>query len=527
MFEPGNPLDIYDTTLRDGVQREGLNLSLEDKLKIAQRLDRLGVAYIEGGYPGSNPRDAEFFARAIELSWKHATIVAFGSSRYKGNRAEDDPNLRILADAGTSVVTIVCKNNAVQVRDVLGVSLDENLAMIRDSVGFLRDNGKRVFYDAEHFFDGWKHDETYARACLEAAASAGAEALVLCDTNGGTLPTDIERIVRQVRGSFARDITIGIHTHNDCELAVAGAIAAIGAGATHVQGTINGYGERCGNANLCAIIPTLKLKLGVECVSDEQLASLTDTARFVAAVCNLNPDPHAAFVGASAFAHKAGYHADAMRKDPMSYQHIAPDSVGNVSRILISELSGKASVVTRAEALGVDIASPDRARKVVAQVKELERKGFQFEGAEASFELMVRRTHEDYRAPFELVDFLAMVESRDGRDMLSEAIVKLRVDGVVIHTAGEGNGPVNALDQAMRKALIGRYPKVESIRLTDYKVRVIDEGSGTAAQTRVTIDSADDGATWTTVGSSTNIIEASWFALADSLEFGLTRTSKD
>jgi 2-isopropylmalate synthase len=516
-------VDLYDTTLRDGVQREGLSLSLDDKLKVAQRLDRLGVQYIEGGYPGSNARDQEFFARAAAMTWQSATIVAFGSSRYKDNRAEEDPSLRALVDAGTSVVTIVCKNSASQVRDVLGVPLSQNLEMITDSVAFLRNHGKRVFYDAEHFFDGYRADAAYAMDCLRAAATAGAEVLVLCDTNGGTLPHDIAAIVAHVYAELGASHDIGIHTHDDCGLAVAGALAGFASGAVHIQGTVNGYGERCGNANLCSIIPTLKLKLGVDCVADEQLRSLTDASRFVASVCNLNQDPHAPYVGASAFAHKAGYHADAMRKDPMSYQHVAPDAVGNLSRILISELSGKAAIASRVEAMGLELGSPDRARTLALQVKELESRGFQFEGAEASFELMARRTDPDYKAPFDLVDFLALVESRDGRDMLAEAMVKVRVDGEVIHTAGEGNGPVNALDQAMRKALVSRFPHLAGVRLADYKVRVIDEGAGTAAWTRVTIDSTDGSESWTTVGSSSNIIEASWFALADSLEYALVR----
>ncbi|MBU6288627.1 MAG: citramalate synthase [Chloroflexota bacterium] len=523
MSSRARTVDLYDTTLRDGVQREGLSLSLDDKLRVAQRLDRLGVQYIEGGYPGSNARDQEFFTRVAGMSWQSATIVAFGSSRYKDNRADDDPALRALVNAGTSVVTIVCKNSASQVRDVLGVPLSQNLEMIADSVAFLRTHGKRVFYDAEHFFDGFRDDPDYALECLRAAAHSGAETLVLCDTNGGTLPADIGMIVGTVVADFGTRTEIGIHTHDDCGLAVAGALAGFAAGAVHIQGTINGYGERCGNANLCSIIPTLKLKLGVNCVTDQQLQSLTDASRFVASVCNLNHDPHAPYVGASAFAHKAGYHADAMRKNPMSYQHVSPEEVGNVSRILISELSGKAAIASRVEAIGLQLGSPERARTLALQVKELESRGFQFEGAEASFELMARRTDPDYRAPFELVDFLALVESRDGRDMLAEAMVKVRVEGEVIHTAGEGNGPVNALDQAMRKALVSRFPQLTAVRLADYKVRVIDEGAGTAAWTRVTIDSTDGSGSWTTVGSSSNIIEASWFALADSMEYALVR----
>ncbi len=531
-------IELYDTTLRDGVQREGLSFSLDDKLKVARKLDQLGIHYIEGGYPGSNPRDQEFFARAAKMTWQNATVAAFGSSRYKDNRAENDPGLRALVDAGTDLVTIVCKNSALHVTEVLGATLEQNLEIVADSVQFLRRHGKRVVYDAEHFFDGWKQDREYARACLRAAFEAGADCLVLCDTNGGTLTNDVAEIVRAVCAEFGAGVDgashsalstphsalrIGIHTHNDAELAVANTLAAVQNGATHVQGTINGYGERCGNANLCAIIPNLKLKLDIDCVDDSQLRSLTDVARYVSEVANLNPDPHMAYVGASAFAHKAGYHADAMRKTPISYQHVPPEVVGNQARILVSELSGRSAVLSKSQALGLRIESADLARQVVERVKQLESRGFQFEGAEASFELMVRRLDPAYRALFELVDFFVLVETREGRDMLSEAMVKVRVHGQLLHTAGEGNGPVNALDAAMRKALLAAYPAVDEIRLTDYKVRVIDEGSGTAASVRVLIDSSDGQATWTTVGSSTNIIEASWLALADSFEYGLLR----
>ena len=517
-------IDLYDTTLRDGVQREGLSFSLEDKLKVARKLDQLGVRYIEGGYPGSNRRDEEFFARARAIRWENATIVAFGSSRYKGNRAEDDPGLRTLVDAGTDVVTIVCKNSALHATDVLSVSLDENLEIIRDSVRFLREHAKRVFYDAEHFFDGWKQNHAYARRCLQTAVEAGAECLVLCDTNGGTLTNEIDEIVRAVCDEFG--VQIGIHTHNDAELAVANTLAAVQSGATHVQGTINGYGERCGNANLCAIIPNLKLKLGIDCVTDEQLCSLAEASRYVSEVANLHPDAHMAYVGASAFAHKAGYHADAMRKTPLSYQHVLPELVGNQGRILISELSGRGAVASKAETLDLKLKSPEQARQVVERVKQLESRGYQFEGAEASFELIVRRVDPEYEPPFELVDFFVLVETREGRDMLSEAMVKVRIDGQLMHTAGEGNGPVNALDGAMRKALTPFFPRMNGIRLTDYKVRIVDEASGTAATPRVLIDSSDGEATWTTVGASTNIIEASWLALADSYEYGLQRVRR-
>ena len=538
------PVELYDTTLRDGVQREGLSFSLEDKLKVARRLDALGVQYVEGGYPGSNPRDQEFFARARAMTWQGATVVAFGATRYKGNRAADDPNLKALLDAGTAAVTIVCKSSRFQVREVLAVAPEENLAMIGESVAFLHGHGRRVFHDAEHFFDAWKEDRDYALATLRAARAAGAEGLVLCDTNGGTLPWEVAEIVRAVAAEFgpgapgpSGGAAVGIHTHNDAELAVANTLAAVQAGATHIQGTINGYGERCGNANLCAIIPNLKLKLGLDCVSDAQLASLTETAHYVSELANLKPDDHMAYVGASAFAHKAGYHADAMRKNPLSYQHVRPEVVGNEARILISELSGRGAVASKAESLGLRLGTGDEVRAVVDRVKQLESRGYQFEGAEASFELMVRRLDRAYVPPFELIDFMVMVETRGGRDMLAEAMVKIgigggargangtagRVSTRTLHTAGEGNGPVNALDAALRKALVEFYPEVQEIRLTDYKVRVIDEGSGTEATVRVMIDSSDGESSWTTVGSSPNIIEASWLALADSLEYGLQR----
>jgi len=515
-------VQLYDTTLRDGVQREGLSFSLEDKLKVARRLDTLGVHYIEGGYPGSNQRDQEFFARAAQMTWRNARITAFGSTRYKGNSADADPNLRALIDAGTPTVCIVCKNSEMHVREVLAVSLEENLAMIGDSVAFLKRHAKEVFHDAEHFFDGYKQNRDYALACLRTAQDSGADCLVLCDTNGGTLTNEVVEIVTAVCQAIP-GAAIGIHCHNDAELAVANTLAAVQAGAGHVQGTINGYGERCGNANLCAIIPNLQLKLRIECVTEEQLKSLTEVSRYISEVANLHPDPHMAYVGASAFAHKAGYHADAMRKNRMSYQHVDPRLIGNDERILISELSGRAAVAGKAQSLGLELGSADTARSVVETVKALEGRGYQFEGAEASFELMVRRLQPGYKAPFELVDFLVLVETRGGKDMLAESMVKVRIQEQILHTAGEGNGPVNALDNALRKALAPAYPEVEAIRLTAYKVRIVDEAKGTAAVPRVLLDSSDGSATWTTVGASTNIIEASWLALADSFEYGLAR----
>ena len=522
MFSPATPVTLYDTTLRDGTQREGISLSVEDKLKIARKLDELGIHYIEGGYPGSNPKDREFFARARLMPWRKARIVAFGSSRYKDNRAESDPNLRALLDAGTETVTIVCKNSQLHVERVLGTTLENNLRMIADSVGFLKQHGREVFYDAEHFFDGYKENPAYARACLRAALEAGADCLVLCDTNGGTLTSELTPIVRAVVDEFGPlGARIGIHTHNDCELAVANSLAAIEAGAVHVQGTINGYGERCGNANLCAIIPNLKLKMGIDCISWEELARLTEVSRYVAEIANLIHDNHMAYVGASAFAHKAGYHADGMLKEPTSYQHVDPALVGNEQRILVSELSGKASILGKAREFGIELGSKEAAAAFFERVKELEKQGYQFEGAEASFELLLRRAAPDYRPPFKVIDFLALVETRRGSAVFAEATVKLEINGEIQHTVADGNGPVNALDQALRKALLPYYPEVANLRLTDYKVRVIDGTSATAAAVRVLIESTDGVRRWSTVGASTNIIEASWFALVDSLEYGL------
>ena len=541
-------VELYDTTLRDGCQREGLTLSLEDKLKIAQRLDQLGIHYIEGGYPGSNPRDQAFFARARAMTWQHATIAAFGSTRYKTNRAEDDPNLQALLDTEAAVCTLVCKNSERHVRHVLGTTLDENLAMIADSIRFLRAHGRRVFYDAEHFFDGWRENAVYARACLRTAAAAGAECLVLCDTNGGMLTDDIAAIVRQAvealcpAGSARSEAgqggadpagqpdytgTFGIHAHNDAELAVANSLAAVRAGASHIQGTINGYGERCGNANLCSIIPNLVLKMEVPVVTKQQLAWLTESARFVAELANVALDPHLPYVGHSAFAHKAGYHADGMMKSSTSYQHSDPALVGNDMRILISELSGRKAITTKLDQLGVELTDGVEASDIVERVKQLEHEGYQFEGAEASFDLLVRRRQAEYRPPFELEDFLIVVETHRRREeVIAEATVKIRVGDEVQHTAGRGNGPVNALDDAMRKALLSFYPQLAAIRLTDYKVRVVDAGSGTAATVRVLIESTNGPQTWSTVGSHTNIIQASWQALADSLEYGLLLSAR-
>ncbi len=512
-------IQLYDTTLRDGTQREGMALSVEDKIKIAHELDLLGIHYVEGGWPGSNPKDAEFFRRAREERWQQTTIAAFGSTRRAGVRVEDDANIRALLESGTEVVTLVGKSWTLHVEVVLGTTLEENLRMIHDSVAYLRAQGRRVFYDAEHFFDGYRANPEYALRTIAAAAGAGAECVILCDTNGGSLPGFVAEVVREVGRQV--DVPLGIHTHNDGELAVANTLAGVEAGAIQVQGTINGYGERCGNANLIPIIANLQLKLGRPVVSDAQLARLTEVSRFVAAVANLNPDDHAAYVGRSAFAHKGGIHVAAVAKVESSYQHIDPTLVGNQRRVVVSELAGRGNVRMRAEELGLPLNGNERV--VLEEVKQRESRGFQYEAAEGSFELLVRRTAPGYQPPFELLDALVVVEQRDGRPMLAEATVKLRINGEVVHTAADGCGPVNALDRAMRKALLPSYPELETVHLVDYKVRILDEQSATAATTRVLLEAADGDERWSTVGCAQNIIEASWQALADSLELPLLR----
>ncbi len=512
-------LQLYDTTLRDGTQREGMALSAADKLRIAHELDAFGVPFVEGGWPGSNPKDVEFFRLARDEHWQQTTIAAFGSTRRAGSRVEDDANIRALIEAETQVVTIVGKSWTLHVKAVLETTLDENLRMIGESVAYLRSQGRRVFYDAEHFFDGYRADRDYALKTVQAAAAAGAECVILCDTNGGALPGFVSEVVRDVRGVV--DVPLGIHTHNDGELAVANTLAGVEAGATQVQGTINGYGERCGNANLVSIIANLQLKLGKRVVSDEQLARLSELSHVVAEVANLNPDEHAPFVGRSAFAHKGGIHVAAVAKVESSYQHIDPALVGNQRRVVVSELAGRGNVRLRAEELGLTLNGNER--KVLEEVKQRESVGFQYEAAEGSFELLVRRSLPDYQPPFELLDVLVVVEQREERPMLAEATVKLRIGGEVVHTVADGSGPVNALDRAMRKALLPAYPELESVHLVDYKVRILDEQSATAATTRVLIEAADGESRWSTVGCAQNIIEASWQALTDSLELPLLR----
>ncbi|MCC6628254.1 MAG: citramalate synthase [Chloroflexi bacterium] len=512
---------LYDTTLRDGCQAAGISLSLQDKLKIARRLDELGFDYIEGGWPGSNPKDAQFFEAIQQVALRHARVTAFGSTRRAGVRPEQDANLRLLIDAGTPAVALVAKSWDFHVREVLRVSLEENLAMIADSVGYLKTCGREVIYDAEHFFDGYRANPDYALATLRAAAGAGADWLVLCDTNGGSLPDDVAALTAAMVAEFGP--IIGVHTHNDGELAVANALAAVRAGARQVQGTINGYGERTGNCNLCSIVPNLALKMGLDCAAAAHLGRLTELSRYVDEVANQTPNRRLPFVGAASFSHKGGIHVHAIMAHPSTYEHIDPVLVGNERHILISELSGRSNVLERAQQRGLPIAKDSPAvRAVVQRIKELEAQGFQFEDAEASFELLVRRAADDYRPPFELLDFVVLSEKRGEADILAEATVKLRVGGEVLHTAAEGNGPVNALDAAMRKALLPVYPRLAEVTLTDYKVRVLETDAGTAAAVRVGIQTTGaDGATWMTVGSSANVLQASWYALADSLEYAL------
>jgi 2-isopropylmalate synthase len=511
-------VQLYDTTLRDGAQREGISLSVDDKLKIARRLDKFGVSYIEGGWPGSNPKDAAFFERVKEMSFRQAKIAAFGSTRYKSARPQDDANIQALVKAGTPVVTVVGKSWDLHVHDVLEASLEQNLEMIQDSLAYLKALGKEVIYDAEHFFDGYKANPGHALDTLRAAARGGADIIVLCDTNGGTLPWEIEGIFKTV--AAAVDTPLGMHAHDDNGCGVANTLAAVRAGAVHIQGTINGYGERVGNANLCTIVPDLQLKMGVRCVSDESLTYLSDLSYYVAEVANLPQHRHAPFVGESAFAHKGGIHVAAILKNEDTYQHIDPELVGNQRRTVVSELAGRGNVVDKSQELGLQM-DKAQAREMVGKIKELEAQGFSFESAEGSVKVMLQRAQPGYEPPFELVDFMVVVEHRQGRGMLAEATVKVRVGERIVHTAAEGNGPVNALDAALRKALEDVHPKLREVQLSDYKVRILDSENGTRSQVRVLIDTKNGTHRWGTVGASTNIIEASWQALVDSLEYAL------
>jgi 2-isopropylmalate synthase len=517
---------IYDTTLRDGTQGEGVAFSMEDKVRLAQRLDILGVHYIEGGWPGSNPKDMRFFRRIQDVSLKHARIAAFGATRRAGIRAEDDASLQALIEARTPVATIFGKSWPFHVTHALGTTLPENLAMIADSVAFLGQHVEEVVYDAEHFFDGFKRDREYAVRTLQAAEEAGAHCLVLCDTNGGSLPHEVAEIVREVRRHVRAPL--GIHAHNDGECAVANSLAAVLEGIEHVQGTVNGFGERCGNANLISIIPNLALKLGIQAIPDAGLRELREVARYASELANRTPWQHQPFVGDSAFAHKAGMHVSAVLKHPETYEHVTPELVGNRRRVLVSELSGKSNILWKAQEYGLDLGKDTpETRRILETLKSLEDEGYLFEGAEASFELLMERALGDHRTWFELEGYRVTVEARQGdREPFAEATVRLRVKGIAEHTAATGNGPVNALDHALRKALEEFYPHLREMTLIDYKVRILDESRGTAAKTRVLITSGDGEDTWGTVGVAHNIIDASWQALVDSIEYKLRRAER-
>jgi len=510
-------VDIFDTTLRDGSQQEGLSLTVDDKLRVAEQLDHLGVAFIEGGWPGANPKDEEFFARApAELRLSMATLVAFGSTRRPGVRPEDDEVLRHLVKANTEAVCIVAKASELHVVEALRTTHDEALAMAAESVAFLREHGLRVFFDAEHFFDGYRANPEFSMRVLRAAAEAGAETLVLCDTNGGTLPHDVERIVADVTGAF--DCQVGVHFHNDSGCAVANTIAGVRAGATHVQGCINGYGERTGNADLAAAIPNLSLKLNIRTIPSERLERLTPVSHHIAELVNIAPNPQQPYVGAAAFAHKAGLHTSAIARRRDAYEHINPDAVGNGTRFVVSEMAGRSTLAMKAEELGLELDS-DALGRVLDTLKDLEHRGYHFEVADGSLELLLRRATGWEQEFFELESF-RVISDHEARHM-TEATVKVRIDGARVLSTAEGNGPVNALDTALRQAIGAHYPGLAGIHLTDYRVRVLDSGRGTGAVTRVLIDTTDGERTWTTIGVSENIIDASWQALFDSIVYGL------
>ncbi len=516
---------IYDTTLRDGAQRAGLSLSLEDKVRIAYLLDELGVDYIEGGWPGANPKDTEFFERARSMSFRKATLTAFGMTRRPEGRAEDDEGLRALLDSGAPVACIVGKAWDLHVTKALRTTLDENLKMVEESCRYLVSRGLEVFFDAEHFFDGFRRNPSYAMKVLRAALEGGASCLVLCDTNGGSLPHEVGPVVRKVREETGAPI--GVHFHNDSESAVANSLVAVAEGAVHVQGTANGYGERCGNANLMSIIPALVLKMGIPVVPPEKLVRLTEISHHIAEIANITPDPHQPYVGHNAFAHKGGLHVSAVARFRDAYNHIPPESVGNTPRLIVSELAGRATVQMLARDLARELADDPRlARRVLDKVKELENRGYHFEAADGSFELLLRREAGQVPEFFRLESFRVIVEKEEGKAATAEATVKVWAKGERIIATAEGNGPVNALDRALRQALGRSYPGLSRIQLTDYKVRILDSFKGTGAVTRVLIESTDGERTWGTVGVSPNIIEASWEALADSICSGLLRAEE-
>lgn len=518
-------IELFDTTLRDGTQGEHVSLTAEDKVRIAHRLDRFGISIIEGGWPGSNPKDQEFFERAADIPWENASVCAFGSTRRAGLIPEDDPNLAAMLGARTPVVSIFGKSWTLHAEVALGVTLAENLELIRSSVAFLRENGRRVIYDAEHFFDGYVADAAYAMETLMAAQEAGADVLVLCDTNGGMLPHQVTEIMSDVVSKMT--CGVGVHMHNDGGCAVANTLVGVQAGARHVQGTVNGIGERCGNADLTSVIPGLQIKLGYECVSDEQLSTLTTLSHFVNEVANLSPVDRFAYVGRSAFAHKGGIHVSAVMKNVSTYEHIDPALVGNHRRVLVSDLAGQSNVRYKADELGIHLDDREQARAVSQRIKELEHLGYEFEGAEASFDLLLRMMRGE-QAEFFSLERLRVRSERDAQNVEhSEATLVVRVGTSRDHVVAEGSGPVDALSRAMRKALEGFYPDLERVRLTDYKVRVLNPGEGTAAAVRVLVQHSDGSESWNTVGVSNNIMEASWQALADGIRYHLLHSGAE
>jgi len=526
--DPGLPesVEIYDTTLRDGAQLEGISLTVDDKLRIADELDELGMHFIEGGWPGANPKDIEFFDRAArELRFERSLLVAFGSTRRPRGKVDDDPTLRNLLAAGTSAVCIVGKSSDFHVTDTLKTTLEEGEAMVADSVQFLSSNGVRVLFDAEHFFDGWKHNPEFSLRVLEAAAEQGAETLVLCDTNGGSLPHEVEAIVREITRHFKEDVKIGVHLHDDTGCGVANALAAVRGGAVQVQGTMNGYGERTGNCNLTTIIPNLTLKMGVRTLPDGRMSRLTSASNRIAEIVNFTPDPQAPYVGTSAFAHKAGLHVSAIARRKDAYEHVDPESVGNGTRFVVSEMAGKASIDLKAKEIGIDLDGP-ALTSVIDELKRLEHEGYHFEAADGSLELLMRRATGWVQPYFELESYRVIVSESDEVRHDTEAIVKLKVGDERIMRIGEGNGPVNALDDAVRAAIGSGFPQLAKVHLTDFKVRVLDTAKGTGAVTRVLIDSTNGRRSWSTIGVSENIIQAAWQALEDSLVFGLLHTAE-
>ena len=519
-------VQLYDTTLRDGMQQEGMSVSVDEKVRIALKLDELGIGFIEGGFPASNPKEIEFFTRMRAERLANAELVAFGMTRRKGSAAEADDNLRVLAEVFTPTVAIVGKTWGLHLSKVLHVSRDENLRMIDESVRFLTAQGKRVVYDAEHFFDAWRDDRAYALRCVAAAAEAGAAVVCLCDTNGASLPPFVADVVGEV--TAALDALVGVHIHNDSDCAVADSLVAVAAGAGQVQGTINGYGERCGNANLVSIIPALQLKMGRRVVSDEQLERLTETSHFVADVVNAAIWAHAPYVGRSAFAHKGGLHVAAVEQAPQTFEHVDPSRVGNEQRFVVSELSGKGAVLRKAHELGMQLEGDDaRVSTVLKRLKAREHAGYHYEAADASFDLLLREALAPREPLFRLESFRVIVEKREDGEAVVEATIKVHVGGERIISTAEGNGPVNALDSALRQAIVSKYPHLADIELVNYKVRILDESKGTGAVTRVLLDASDGDESWGSIGVSENIIEASWEALVDSIEFGMLRSAAE